>query len=162
MRRPVILMGLGLVAVVTALAFAAVALSAAGGTDRPFTGSATGLANFVPDPSCPVGFRSVTETSGTASHLGLVSFSSNHCFALPNLITQGQGTLVAANGDELYLTYSGTCTPPDFATCNTDTVVVGGTGRFENATGEFQVTAVVTNTAPPRPIAMTWEGTLSY
>lgn len=162
MRRPVTLMGLVLVAVVTALASAAVALSAAGGTDRPFTGSTIGSASFVPDSSCPLGFRSVTETSGTASHLGLVSLSSSHCFALPNLLTQGQGTLVAANGDELYLTYAGTCNPPDFATCITDNVVVGGTGRFATATGEFQITAVITNTAPPRPVAMTWEGTLGY
>ncbi|HSB39014.1 MAG TPA: hypothetical protein VLD13_08000 [Gaiellaceae bacterium] len=162
MRRPVTLMGLVLVAVVTALALAAVALSAAGGTDRPFTGSAVGSADFLPDPSCPLGFRSVADVSGTASHLGLVRFSSNHCFALPNLLTQGQGTLVAANGDELYVTYAGSCNPPDFATCVTDTVVVGGTGRFANATGEFQVTAVITNTVPPRPLAMTWEGTLSY
>ena len=161
MRRH-ILATLALVTFVAALAFSAVALSAAGGADRPFTGSTIGLADFVPDQSCPLGFRSVTETSGTASHLGLVSFSSNHCFAPPNLITQGEGTLVAANGGELYITYVGTCNPPDFATCTTDNVVVGGSGRFANATGAFQITAVVTNTAPPRPVAMTWEGTLSY
>ncbi|HSC48725.1 MAG TPA: hypothetical protein VLD16_00570 [Gaiellaceae bacterium] len=155
-------MGLVLVTLVTTLALAAVALSAAGGTDRPFTGRTVGSADFLPDPSCPLGFRSVTETSGTASHLGRVSFASNHCFALPNLITQGQGKFVAANGDELYLTYTGACNPPDFATCITDNVIVGGTGRFANATGMFQITAVVTNTAPPRPVAMTWEGTLSY
>ena len=156
----IVLVGL---AVAVALAvFTPRALSAAGGTDRPFKGSAVGSANFLPDPSCPLGFRSVLETSGTASHLGLASFSSNHCFALPNLITEGQGTFVAANGDELYLTYVGTCNPPDFATCITDNVVVGGTGRFANATGEFQITALITNIAPPRPVTLTWEGTLSY
>ena len=161
MRRPIIAT-LALVTFVAALAFSAVALSAVGGTDRPFTGSTVGLASFLPDRSCPLGFRSVTETSGTASHLGLVSFSSDHCFAPPNLITEGQGTFVAANGDELYLTYTGACNPPDFATCITDNAIVGGTGRFANATGEFQITAVVTNTAPPRPVDMTWAGTVSY
>lgn len=157
-----ILATLALVTFAAALVFSAVALSATRGTDRPFRGSTIGLANFLPDPSCPLGFRSATETSGTASHLGLVSFSSNHCFAPPNLITQGQGTLVAANGDELYVTYTGTCNPPDFATCITDNVVVGGSGRFANASGEYRLTALITNTAPPRPVAMTWAGTLGY
>jgi hypothetical protein len=139
------------------------ARSAVGGTDRPFTGNTVGSASFVPDQSCPLGFRSVVETSGTASHLGLVSFSTDHCFAPPNLLTQGQGTFVAANGDELYLTYTGECTPPDFATCITDNVVVGGTGRFADATGAFQLTALITGIGPsPVSVVFTWKGTLSY
>jgi hypothetical protein len=146
----------------------AAAVAHTGGTDRPFTGKLAGSATFPDDPSCPLGFRTVSQGSGTASHLGRVSMASDHCFALPNLMTQGEFTLVAANGDELHMTYTGTCNPPipplgGITTCVADNVIVGGTGRFADATGEAEVTGLVTNTgAPPFPITWTWDGTLSY
>ncbi len=142
------------------------ALSAAGGTDRPFTGTLAGSATFPADLSCPLGFRTVSEGSGTASHLGLVSMTSSHCSALPNLMTQGQMTLVAADGDELQMTYTGVCSPGmPVITCNADNVIVGGTGRFADATGEAQVIGLVTFAGfdvPVWPVTWTWEGTLSY
>jgi hypothetical protein len=144
------------------------AVADTGGTDRPFTGKLAGSATFPLDPSCPLGFKTVSEGSGTMSHLGLVSFTSEHCFAPPNLITQGQATLVAANGDELHMTYTGSCNPAappvgGTTTCIADEVVTGGTGRFAGATGASQVTAVVTNPGvPPFPITWTRVGTLSY
>jgi hypothetical protein len=157
----------GLLAALMAFAVTA-AVADTGGTDRPFTGGLVGSATFPADPSCPLAVRTVTEGSGTASHLGLVSMAASHCFALPNLMTQGEFTLVAANGDELHMTYTGTCNPPipplgGITTCIAENVIVGGTGRFVNATGEAQVTGLVTNTgAPPFPITWTWVGTLSY
>ena len=71
-------------------------------------------------------------------------------------------TLVAANGDEVHLTYAGTCDPlppsvGETLTCNTDSVIVGGTGRFANATGEAQVTGVVTYAGIGVPVwPVTW------
>lgn len=157
-------------------AFAGFAVTAATAdtarTARPFTGTLVGSATFPEDPSCPLtGRRTWSEASGTASHLGLVTLVSNHCTPPANEITGGQMTLVAANGDELHMTYSGTCTAPPFPpvgevlTCSTDNVIVGGTGRFADATGEAQVTAYVTNAgfgAPEWPITFTWVGTLGY
>lgn len=154
--------------------FAAFAVTAAtadtGGTDRPFTGTLVGSASVAPDENCPIGLRTLSEGSGTASHLGLVSMSSHHCTPVANAIA-GQMTLGAANGDELHMAYSGTCSAPPFPpvgeliTCNTENVVVGGTGRFANATGQAHVTALVTWTgfgAPLLPATWTWDGTISY
>jgi len=163
---------LGAALLLAALAAFAVAVAAAdtGGTDRPFKGTLFGSATVAPDASCPIGLRTVSEGSGTGSHLGLVSMSSHHCTPVANAIA-GQMTLGAANGDELHMAYSGTCSAPPFPpvggliTCNTENVVVGGTGRFVNATGQAHVTALVTWTgfgAPLLPAIWTWDGTISY
>jgi hypothetical protein len=164
---------LGVAALLVALTAFAVTAAAAdtGGTDRPFTGTLVGSATVAPDANCPIGLRTVSEGSGTGSHLGLVAMTSSHCTPVANEIGPGQMTLVAANGDEVHMTYSGTCSAPPFPpvgepiTCNTENVVVGGTGRFANATGEAHVTALVTWTgfgAPLLPATWTWDGTISY
>jgi hypothetical protein len=162
---------LGVAVLLAALAAFAVTVAAAdtGGTDRPFKGKVVGSAAVAPDANCPIGLRTVSEGSGTGSHLGLVSMSSHHCTPVANAIA-GQMTLVAANGDELHMTYSGTCSAPPFPpvggviTCTTHNVVVGGTGRFGDATGEVHLTALVTfaGFGAPLPATWTWDGTLSY
>ena len=156
-------------------AFAAFGVTAAtadtGGTDRPFTGTLVGSATVAPDANCPIGLRTVSEGAGTGSHLGFVSMTSSHCTPVANEIGPGHMTLVAANGDELHMTYSGTCSAPPFPpvgetiTCTTDNAIVGSTGRFANATGEARMTGLVTWTgfgAPVLPATWTWDGTLSY
>lgn len=164
---------LGAVVLLAALmAFIVTAATAdTGGTDRPFTGTLVGSASVAPDENCPIGLRTLSEGSGTASHLGLVAMVSNHCTPPANAITGGHMTFAAANGDELHMTYSGTCAAPPFPpvgevfTCSTDNVIVGGTGRFADATGEAQLTAHVTWTgfgAPLLPATWTWDGTISY
>ena len=163
---------LGAAALLVALAAFAVTAAAAdtGGTDRPFTGTGVGAATFVPDASCPLGFRTVSEGSGTARHLGLVSVAGSHCYTPPNVTAGGRMTLVAANGDELHMTYTGTCDPAnppppgELVTCTSDNVIVDGTGRFAHASGETHWTVLVTS-APldtPWPLTVTWDGTLSY
>ena len=158
-----------LLAALTAFAVTAAAADI-GGSDRPFTGTLVGAAWVAADADCPIGLRTVSEGSGTARHLGLVSMSSRHCTPVTNVIA-GQMTLVAANGDEVHATYSGTCEPfplppvGETITCNTENVIVGGTGRFADATGEAHMTALVTWTgfgAPLLPAAWTWDGTISY
>lgn len=164
---------LGAAALVAALAAVAVSVGAAatGGSDRPFTGKVVGAAHVEPDSSCPIGLRTVSEASGTARHLGSVSISASHCTPVADVLTGGQWTFVAANGDELYMTYTGTCSPfplppvGETITCHTMNEIVGGTGRFTNATGEVHVTGLVTWTgfgAPFLPATFTWDGTISY
>lgn len=141
-----------------------------GGTDRPFTGTLAGSATFPLDSTCPfTGRRTWSEASGTASHLGLVTMVSNHCTPPADVITGGQITLVAANGDELHMTYSGTLGPlppvGGVITVHSHNVIVGGTGRFADATGEADFTALVTFAGfgvPVWPATWTWDGTLSY
>ena len=164
---------LGAVVLLAALMAFGVAVATAdtGGTDRPFTGTLAGSATFPLDSTCPfTGRRTWSAASGTASHLGRVTMVSTHCTPPANAIA-GQMTLTAANGDELHMTYTGTCSAPPFPpvgeviTCSTDNVVVGGTGRFAGATGAMQITAHVTNAGfgvPEWPATWTWVGTLSY
>ena len=145
--------------------------AATGGSDRPFTGKVAGAAHVEPDSSCPIGLRTVSEASGTASHLGAVSISASHCTPVADVLADGEWTFVAANGDKLYMTYTGTCSPfplppvGETITCHTQNTIVGGTGRFTNATGEVHVTGLVTWTgfgAPFLPASFTWDGTISY
>jgi hypothetical protein len=60
-------------------------------------------------------------------------------------------TLVAANGDELYLT----------TTASTYTIT-GGTGRFAGATGSGSLTAVTVGDPADEQVAITWDGDISY
>jgi hypothetical protein len=165
-----------LAAAVLLAALAAFAVTSAaaktGGTDRPFKGKVVGAASAVTESSClpltPV--RTYVEGSGVASHLGRVSMTSNHCPLLDGWNVDGHMTLVAANGDELHMTYevvsdpAGIPTPGTVITATGDYVIVGGTGRFANATGEVDGTTLVTFTGlgTPWPFTMTWDGTLSY
>jgi hypothetical protein len=158
-------------AVAVALALAPAALADAGGTARPFTGTAEGQVTFPVDPSCPLGVRTTWTAIGTLNHLGLAAAAGDHCADLPNLATNGQITLVAANGDRLYGTYSGTnqpgMPPPIGGTITGDTQVkiTGGTGRFASAGGQLHMIAHITFEGfddPTWPAAFTWTGTLSY
>lgn len=164
---------LGAAALLAALATLAVTAAAAetGGTDRPFTGTLAGVAWAVPGSSClplaPV--RTYSEASGVASHLGRVGMTSDHCPTDTGL-TGGHMTFVAADGDELHMTYEGTSDPPGVptpgavVTVTVDVVIDGGTGRFANATGAADMTGLVTFTglATPWPATWTWTGTVSY
>jgi hypothetical protein len=98
-------------------------------------------------------------------------------FALtgPTTITvSGTGTLVAANGDQVFVTLTGTATPPspipfvgelvDFTFVST---ITGGTGRFSDAsgtvtsTGSQEVVSVVGPTVGSRETT-THRGRISY
>lgn len=119
---------------------------------RPLTGTVTGVANFVPVSGCaPVGLQTQSAGSGLVSHLGRVSMTARHCTP-PGADISGRMILTAANGDELYLDYSGTCDvySPDWVpgttqiTCDNPFTVAGGTGRFADATGSGHLGASVT------------------
>lgn len=165
---------IGTVAAASAVAlvvFAPSALSGPGGADRPFKATLAGSSNFPLDPTCLVGRRTVSTATGTASHLGQVTMVSNHCTPPANVITDGQMTLVAANGDELHLTYAGTCDFDPFSPvgtifpCHTPAVVVGGTGRFQGATGTAQTIALITFAGlgvPDWPGTWSLHGQLTY
>lgn len=83
---------------------------------------------------------------GTATYLGKVSFPFSNCteFPIPGPvdILDGMGTLVAANGDGLSLTYTGSQGAVDMetfaASYEVDLQFEGGSGRFESATGAVQ------------------------
>lgn len=109
------------------------------GTDRPLKGSLSGMVTFeYDDPQFPV--TTVMNAVGTMSHLGKVEshWTHNPPVGMPNYIN-GQVVLTAANGDELRGEYGDV--PHLLPEFTVD--VVGGSGRFENATGTIEVSAEV-------------------
>jgi hypothetical protein len=56
-------------------------------------------------------------------------------------ITDGTASVVAASGDQIEMTFNGQAVSPTQLT--TDMDIVGGTGRFGDASGELETTAEV-------------------
>jgi len=136
-----------LVAAALCLAFAAPA--AANDPVRPFSGSFSTVDSFdLTHPGCPgdAFLRANVTGLGQSRHLGLTRVQFSHCTWL-DLATGagwtglGEMTLTAADGDRLLLHYHATFQMdpwPDFVSSTVKTwdwTVVGGTGRFEHATG---------------------------
>lgn len=159
---------LALAAAVVTIPVTAVSAGANPGS-RPFKGSMGGAVTFVVDTGCPLGLRSDTAASGTASHLGRFTYEGSHC---SGFTFAGQQTMVAANGDELFADYE-SFGPPVMPPSEVGTVydvptaftITGGTGRFADATGGGYMTAHITFMgfgAPVWPITFEWQGTIGY
>lgn len=148
------------------------------GTDRPFHAEVEGLGMFPPRPEgrcrtmVPV-FLSVLTGTGQATHLGAVKWSSSHCAQLPTsapppyaLFERGEGTLTAANGDQLNIRFEGTQDTPvvDPILGTWRITFVGGTGRFASASGSAAVAfrIGVRPTGTPWPFRIVMDGRVSY
>jgi hypothetical protein len=92
--------------------------------------------------------------AGTATHLGKLSTSMTFCCnVLSGAYWDTEGSLVAANGDSLFIEIpNGLIVPNEgddsdyYQTkFNDPAFFVGGTGRFEGATGSWQTNAFVHN-----------------
>lgn len=128
-------------------------------------------------PTAPGGLAAVWvstgELTGHFSHLGFVRASYEHCLR-QDMATfdEGRAVFVAADGDELYTTYWGyPAEPPDMANMifrNWDFhTIIGGTGRFSEATGAFVDYGVIQMIGPPdtvlyHPVTATSSGLISY
>jgi hypothetical protein len=118
----------------------------------PFSGVVTGEAafDFANPRGCPSAFTTITDAKGTASHLGVTVFHSDHCVSMDNgAIVGGVLVLTAANGDEIHATYTGSsgAIPTQIGDPISVTGAIqfeGGTGRFLNASGTAVLTAEVT------------------
>ncbi len=82
--------------------------------------------------------------TGHLSHLGNVEISGRSCNDYDTLeVTDGFGTYVAANGDYIEVEYSGAAVYDPVGPVLDgwgSAEIVGGTGRFEAASGEFDFT----------------------
>jgi hypothetical protein len=113
------------------------------GPERPFRGRSQEEAVA----SCAGGFGALYEGVGNATHLGL--FTDSICTvttggAFPRFNFVGEGSVTAANGDQLFVTAHGvTDVSNDPCVAQGVLTVVGGTGRFANASGTTQVTALL-------------------
>jgi hypothetical protein len=109
----------------------------------PIHGTFTTTAVLVPTP-VPGVFALTISSVGHVSHLGPTTGSSVHTVdqTVSPALQFGTNTYIAANGDRLFSTYSGTASPPNvsgviqFSGTQTFT---GGTGRFNGATGSTTV-----------------------
>jgi len=79
---------------------------------------------------------------GNATHLGLFTYDLQAEVSLPSLAASASATLIAANGDMIFGEGSGQGTPtgtPGIVSIVETYTIIGGTGRFAGATGNFTV-----------------------
>ncbi|MDH3459096.1 MAG: hypothetical protein OER90_19825 [Gemmatimonadota bacterium] len=115
---------------------------AVGGTDRPFKADLSGTAVWEYDwldPDCPV--TTVSDGWGTVSHLGQVHHHWTHCAPVTKpTYEDGHLVITAANGDQLICEYGGWPAAVG-ASLPLPIQVVGGTGRFADASGTIYLAA---------------------
>lgn len=161
------------------LLVACFSVTAAGDGDnlqpRPFMGSMSGEGTFDFTTGACLGitgapWQSFGYMAGNLTHLGNSEWFVSHCSTLDGQqLVNGEGTLVAANGDELWMTYTAELISPFIVPgvmlYAQDNVVTGGTGRFEGASGAFQTLIAVTIedlTVPTAPASGEFAGTITY
>jgi hypothetical protein len=143
--------------------WAVLALMALPGTtraadERPYKGRLR--LNIVEVTDLGGGFISVVSVmKGRATSLGRFTGYAFYEIDLATGEFEGTAVKVAANGDELYEEVSGQFTDPLMTASVGEFVVVGGTGRFENAAGEGEFAGASTTDTE---IAITLRGVLSY
>jgi hypothetical protein len=149
-------------------------LAAPAGADpdaRPFKAVMYGELSWQQTTECPGPVLTHSEATGQASHLGRSTMTGDHCTPAGNEYGPGAMTLVAANGDEVHMEYHGVCPPwmdlpiGEVLTCSLEFEIVGGTGRFADATGEGSGTAslVWLGIGEPRTAGWwAWNGTIGY
>jgi hypothetical protein len=125
--------------------------AAAADPARPFSGTATGEVTGVG----PSGELVVTYT-GTATHLGKFT-REERLFLNPDGTFTGTMVFTAADDDELWVEFAGGFVSP--TTAEGTYTFVGGTGRFEGATGSAGFEAV---TPDGIQVTAAFEGTLTY
>ena len=148
-----------------------VAAGKAGGTDRPAKGTLSGTTTA----DLATG-TAISEGTGILSHLGKVTYTNNTSFTIAGttLTATGTSTTTAANGDQVFATFTGTAqlsSPVPAVGGTTEATLVititGGTGRFSDASGTLtanlhqEVVSIAGTTIVLRDTA-TLRGTVSY
>jgi hypothetical protein len=140
---------------------------------KPFKATIAIREFLQPVGSAPCFFLGHSTGTGNATHMGKVSVSSTDCinFADPTnpspafLAFSSTQPLVitAANGDQVRVTYAGTFTIEDgVGTINGGYQIVGGTGRFSNATGAGVLQGSENISVVPAQGEIQITGTISY
>ena len=123
------------------------------GHDKPVMVTVPFKADFIgeyqsvlPDPTCtpPQGVRIIVDFEGTGTHLGKFTGNFSFCADAESYYGPSVSYMVAANGDILFVSIEGQVIDgreddhPDYVLSywRDPFVILGGTGRFEGATGE--------------------------
>jgi hypothetical protein len=136
-------------------------------TARPVTGTRTATTTL------DLGTGAATTTSsGQLAHIGSYTGQSTEQFIPTSATTfsfAGTVTLVAANGDELFASFtgSGAFTSATTSTSTNTFTITGGTGRFDGASGTLTETIYstidsVSGTTQTSHEASTVSGTITY
>jgi hypothetical protein len=134
-------------AVAAMLLTASLAVPAAALNQVPFKGSIQGQEIDTPEGGPPPTTLSVDgSVTGIATHVGQFSFTYQLTVNLASGTATGSGHLVAANGDSISTTITGsselTGTPGVNSITEINTIT-GGTGRFSAAQGSFTVERLI-------------------
>jgi len=134
-------------AVAAMLLTASLAVPAAAQKQVPFKGSLQGHEMDTPQggppPTTVIADGSAT---GIATHVGQFSFSYQLTVILANGTATGSAQLIAANGDSIFTTITGSSEPtatPGVLSITEIDIITGGTGRFAGAQGSFTVERLV-------------------
>lgn len=133
----------------------------------PFTGTVTGVSSLVgADPTCaPLQFRSAINPSSTTGYstLGNFTFSTSTCLSLGG--GASFGTFIMNFGaDQFSGRFDGGSTPTDTAgISNTGWLftILGGTGRFEGASGTFEGAGLADARTRPTHVAIAFIGNIN-
>ena len=149
---------------VLAAVLAALTLSglATAGQQVPFKGRSSGV---VMPTECPGPNQECTivDGEGEATHLGHFTVTEHVVADLVADTVTGSWMLTAANGDVIFVTFVGFGIDPTHGGGNM--TIVGGTGRFQGATGHYR--QLITFSGPPGTLhgvsyADVLEGTISF
>lgn len=109
------------------------------GPERPFKVRGYGTFGAVtPDGSCDLPVQIALEGSGNATHLGRFTVELTWCFVPPTGPLYIYGTITAANGDLLFIETIDQGIGDNGEVYETF-AFMGGTGRFEEASGQFDL-----------------------
>jgi hypothetical protein len=117
---------------------AALAVPAAAKDQVPFKGTMQGPDTdtcFSPPLICVT-----TNGKGIGTHVGQFTFTLLNTVNITNGTDTGSATLIAANGDTITTTHTGSGEPtadPDLISITEIYTITGGTGRFAGAQGSF-------------------------
>ena len=141
---------------------------------RPWKESYHASGTIGPGARCPAPLLLESdEGGGTATHIGKYTIVNSHCLdPSTGALTGGTFVKTAANGDQIFGTYTGIATviqPPSpigiFSVSGTITFT-GGTGRFAGATGTTTMAgteqADFSRTPVSTQVTLTMLGSISY
>lgn len=125
---------------------ATLVVPAAAQNQVPFKGSLQGHETDTPEGGPPpTTLTADGNTTGIATLVGQFSFTYNLTVTLASRTATGFGHLIAANGDSIYTTITGSSdlTTPGLTRITEIDTITGGTGRFAGAQGSFTVERLV-------------------
>ncbi|WP_228850324.1 hypothetical protein [Aegicerativicinus sediminis] len=104
----------------------------------------SGYFDFVyPSTDCSPYLQVLIVGNGNATFLGNFEVINKYCFDGENPVGPIYGFLKAANGDEIFTQMIGATELPAPEISNFEYIILGGTGRFEGATGSVHMYGII-------------------